>query len=187
MTLEKMIYKELKIPGCFILYPKIYSDIRGSFHESYNKNIFDKILKKKFVFVQDNFSLSKKGVLRGLHLQMNKPQGKLISVLKGSIFDVFLDMRKNSPTFKTYETIKLNYSDKNLLWLPPGIAHGFCVTSKEVHLNYKVTNFYDPNSEYTIKWNDKNLNINWPITKPIVSKKDKDCSISLSKALKLFS
>lgn len=181
-----MIYKELKITGCYLICPTIYYDKRGSFHESYNKNIFDKILNKKFIFVQDNFSSSKKGVLRGLHFQIKKPQGKLINVLKGSIFDVFLDMRKNSPTFKQYATMKLNYSDKNLLWLPPGIAHGFCALSKEVLLNYKVTSFYDPDSEHTIKWNDKSLSINWPIVNPVVSYKDRVHSISLSRALKLF-
>ena len=183
MTEKKFSIKDLEIDGCFLLFPKIYSDERGSFHEIFNKKFYDDFFKKKYKFVQDNISVSKKNVLRGLHFQAKNPQGKLLSVMKGSILDVIVDLRKNSKTFKKHIKIILNYKDKTSLWLTPGIAHGFCVLSKEALVNYKVTKYYNPKDEYTIRWNDKDLNIDWPIKKPILSKKDKNFSISFSRAL----
>ena len=173
MKLKNISYRKLNISGCYLLSPKLFKDRRGSFQETYNKKIFNQIIGDNYNFMQDNISVSNKHVLRGLHFQIKKPQGKLLRVLNGSIFDVFVDLRKKSPTFKKYQTIILKKSDNFILWLPPGIAHGFYAKTSNVILNYKVTEFYNPKDAYTLQWDDKNLNIKWPSKKPILSRKDK--------------
>jgi dTDP-4-dehydrorhamnose 3,5-epimerase len=160
-----------KINGPLIIVPSIFKDTRGFFLEKYNYKSFFKI-GIKHNFVQDNLSYSKKNVLRGLHFQKKFPQGKLVKVVKGEIFDVIVDLRKNKKSFGKYLSFRLSDKNHNQLWVPPGFAHGFCVLSKEAKVEYKCTEFYKPKDEYTLKWNDSVLEINWPIKKPIVSKKD---------------
>ena len=144
-----------------------YEDSRGYFRELF----LEKILKKKFIF--DYFSLSKKNVIRGLHLQTNKPQGKLITVLSGKIFDVCLDCRPKSKTFGKYFSIELSDSQNISLYIPEGFAHGFCSLTDKTILHYKCTNYRNKNSEVGILWNDENLKIKWPNKKHIISLKDK--------------
>mgnify|MGYP006077579397 FL=1 len=160
-----------KIIGPLIIVPSIFKDTRGFFFEKYNYKSFFKI-GIKYNFVQDNLSYSKKNVLRGLHFQKKFPQGKLVKVVKGEIFDVIVDLRKNKKSFGKYLSFRLSDKNQNQLWVPPGFAHGFCVLSKEAKVEYKCTEFYKPKDEYTLKWNDNELGINWPIKKPIVSEKD---------------
>ena len=162
MKIIKTKFKDL------IIYKKeTYRDRRGYFRELFlNKNI-----KKKFPF--DVMSFSKKNVLRGLHLQLNKPQGKLVTVLRGKIFDVALDCRKNSRTFGKYFSIILSEKKNISLYIPEGFAHGFCSLSDNTIMHYKCTNYRDKKSETGIIWNDDQIKINWPIKKPILSSKDK--------------
>lgn len=160
-----------KIIGPLIIVPSIFKDTRGVFLEKYNYKSFFKI-GIKHNFVQDNLSYSKKNVLRGLHFQKKFPQGKLVKVVKGEIFDVIVDLRKNKKSFGKHLSFRLSDKSHNQLWVPPGFAHGFCVLSKEAKVEYKCTEFYKPKDEYTLKWNDNELKINWPIKKPIVSEKD---------------
>ena len=171
-----MKIKKTSFKDCFLIEKKIFKDQRGFFFEIFKKNEFNEILKKKFNFVQDNLSYSYKGVLRGLHYQKNKPQGKLVRVVCGSIYDVVVDIRKNSPTFGKWEGFNLNSSNNLQIWVPPGFAHGFLSLSNKTIIEYKCTEYYNPNSECGILWNDDYLNIKWPINKIgklIVSKKDK--------------
>lgn len=178
----------LNIKELLILEPEVYNDKRGYFYESYNKRNFEKILKKKINFVQDNESSSKKGVLRGLHYQRTPfSQGKLIKVTKGKIFDVAVDLRKNSKSFGKYFSVILSEKNKKQLWIPKGFAHGFLSLSNDNVIQYKTTNYYSPKHEITIRWDDEKINVKWPIQykKVIISKKDKNTSISLSKFVKL--
>ena len=156
-----------KFKGLIIYKRSSYNDSRGYFRELF----LEKVIKKKFVF--DYFSLSKKNVLRGLHLQSQKPQGKLITVLSGKIFDIAVDCRVNSITFGKHFSIELSERDNTSLYIPEGFAHGFCSLSDKSILHYKCTNYRDKKSETGILWNDKDLNINWPNRKFIISKKDK--------------
>ena len=155
-----------KIKDLVLLKTNIYKDNRGFFKEV-EKN---KILKKKFIF--DCFSYSKKNTLRGLHLQTNKSQAKIITVVQGKILDVVVDLRKKSKTFGKYFAIEISHDSNFSLFIPENFAHGFLCLSKSCGVYYKCTNYRDKKSEVTIKWNDKNLKINWPIKKPILSKKD---------------
>ena len=156
-----------KIKDLVLLKTNIYKDNRGFFKEV-EKN---KILKKKFIF--DCFSYSKKNTLRGLHLQTNKSQAKIITVVQGKILDVVVDLRKKSKTFGKYFAIEISHDSNFSLFIPENFAHGFLCLSKNCGVYYKCTNYRDKKSEVTIKWNDKNLRINWPIKKPILSKKDR--------------
>ena len=156
-----------KIKDLVLLKTNIYKDNRGFFKEV-EKN---KILKKKFIF--DCFSYSKKNTLRGLHLQTNKSQAKIITVVQGKILDVVVDLRKKSKTFGKYFAIEISHDSNFSLFIPENFAHGFLCLSKSCGVYYKCTNYRDQKSEVTIKWNDKNLKINWPIKKPILSKKDR--------------
>ena len=156
-----------KIKDLVLLKTNIYKDNRGFFKEV-EKN---KILKKKFIF--DCFSYSKKNTLRGLHLQTNKSQAKIITVVQGKILDVVVDLRKKSKTFGKYFAIEISHDSNFSLFIPENFAHGFLCLSKSCGVYYKCTNYRDKKSEITIKWNDKNLKINWPIKKPILSKKDR--------------
>jgi dTDP-4-dehydrorhamnose 3,5-epimerase len=164
-----------KIPEVLIIKPKIFNDERGYFAENWNEKIFKKSTGLDIKFVQENRSFSKKGVLRGLHYQIPKPQGKLVYVLTGKILDVVVDLRKSSPTFCKNISIELNHSNHQQLWIPPGFAHGIFVLSETAELFYKVTEHYDPHCEQCIKWDDKNLNIDWQLNgrTPLLSEKDK--------------
>jgi dTDP-4-dehydrorhamnose 3,5-epimerase len=163
---------ETPLAGALILEPKVFGDSRGFFLESYNEKAFAAIgIKDKFV--QDNHSYSARGVLRGLHYQIQKPQGKLIRVVSGEVLDVFLDLRKSSPTFSRWHSARLSGENKRLAWIPAGFAHGFHVLSESAHVLYKTTDFYAPDLERTILWNDPDLKINWEnIGEPALSQKD---------------
>lgn len=158
--------------------PEIHKDKRGYFFESWNNENFQKATQKKYTFAQDNESLSFQGVLRGLHYQLNpQPQGKLIKVTYGKIFDVLVDIRKSSNTFMKYYGLELSDDNKFQLWIPKGFAHGFLTLSEYAVVNYKVTNPWAKNLERTILWNDGEININWPMSKlkldkPKLSSKD---------------
>ncbi len=162
MRIIKTKFKDLKV-----LDKKTFKDNRGFFRELFLK----KYLKEELIF--DIMSLSKKNVIRGLHLQTRKPQAKLVTVLRGKIFDVCLDCRKKSKTFGKYFGITLSESKNQSLFIPKGFAHGFCTLSDKTIVHYKCSNYRDKNSEVGILWNDRDLNIKWPIKKPIISKKDK--------------
>lgn len=163
----------LAIADLVLIEPKVFSDERGSFFESFNHAQFEQAVGQPVHFVQDNQSHSIKNVLRGLHYQIQQPQGKLVRVLSGEIFDVAVDIRKSSPTYGQSVGIELSDSNHRQLWIPPGFAHGFLVTSDTAVVLYKVTSYYDPQSERCIVWDDRDLAINWPIgTQPVLSTKD---------------
>ena len=161
-----------KIQGLILIEPKKFFDKRGYFYESYNSKSYSKIGIKN-LFVQDNLSISKKNILRGLHYQNKKPQGKLVTVIKGSILDVAVDIRKSSKTFGNHQTFILSEKNGKQLWIPKNFAHGFLTLSSKTIVSYKCTDFYDPSDQNTIIWNDEILNIAWPIKKPIISENDK--------------
>jgi len=162
---------QTNIPEVFIIEPKVFGDDRGFFYESFNKKLFSEYIKDDFV--QDNHSKSAKGVLRGLHYQLKQPQGKLVRVTIGEVYDVAVDIRKNSPTFGRWVGVELSAANKRMLWVPKGFAHGFLVVSEFAEFLYKTTDFYDPSSERCILWNDPDLAIPWPIgNSPILSAKD---------------
>jgi dTDP-4-dehydrorhamnose 3,5-epimerase len=167
-----MKFEKLEIPGVVLITPAVHGDERGFFFESFRQNKFDEIC-GKHDFVQENHSKSKKNILRGLHYQLEKPQGKLVRVTKGEVFDVAVDLRKSSNTFGNWVGVYLNEENKNMLWVPPGFAHGFYVTSDEAEFQYKCTDYYNPGDEYSLLWDDKTLNIVWPsLDLPVVSAKD---------------
>jgi dTDP-4-dehydrorhamnose 3,5-epimerase len=160
------------LPGVFILEPRVFGDERGFFFESYNQQIMADVgIVERFV--QDNHSCSSRNVLRGLHYQVKHPQGKLVRVVDGEILDVAVDMRRSSASFGRWETVRLSGENKRMLWIPVGFAHGFRVLSKKAHVLYKATDFYAPEYERTLAWNDPQLKINWQLdSEPIVSAKD---------------
>jgi len=167
-------FKKLKIPDVILIESKSFEDDRGYFLENYNESLFIKN-EIKTKFIQDNFSYSQKNVLRGLHFQINpKAQAKLVSVLKGEIFDVAVDLRKNSSTYMKWISEKLSATNHKSLYIPEGFAHGFCVLSDDAYVMYKVNSNFYPEFEGGIIWNDPELNISWPISKPILSKKDEN-------------
>lgn len=160
------------LPGIVLLEPRVFGDDRGFFLESYNQRAFAG-LGIGDAFVQDNHSYSEKNVVRGLHYQIQQPQGKLVRVITGEILDVALDMRRSSPTFGKWEAFTLSDKNKLMLWVPPGFAHGFRVASANTHVLYKTTDFYAPEHERTVAWNDPALGIDWQLDgKPIISSKD---------------
>jgi dTDP-4-dehydrorhamnose 3,5-epimerase len=168
-----MQVSETKLPGILLIEPKVYPDSRGYFFEMFNQANYDKHGINKH-FVQDNISRSSKNVLRGLHYQLEKPQAKLVSVLQGSVYDVVVDIRKNSPTFGQWFGVELNDKNHLQLFIPEGFAHGFYVLSQEVYFFYKCSDYYHPPSEQGIRWDDPDLGINWGAVDPIVSEKDKN-------------
>lgn len=172
--MNKFNFIKTDIKDLYIIEQMIFEDDRGYFMETYNKNdFFESGL--KMTFVQDNQSKSKQGVLRGLHFQSENPQGKLVRVLEGEVFDVAVDLRKNSETFGKWHGIILSNKNKKQFYIPEGFAHGFLVLSKEATFSYKCTNFYSPKDESGIIWNDTDININWPIENKsniILSEKD---------------
>jgi dTDP-4-dehydrorhamnose 3,5-epimerase len=163
---------ETPLTGALVLEPRVFEDDRGFFLESYNEKTFAEIgIRDKFV--QDNHSCSKRGVLRGLHYQVQQVQGKLVRVVSGEVLDVFLDLRRSSPTFGHWHAVKLSGENRLLAWIPAGFAHGFHVLSDHAHVLYKSTEFYFPELERTVLWNDPDLNIDWGNTAPpLLSSKD---------------
>ena len=162
------------IKDLIIIEPNVFGDDRGYFFETYNTQSWESITDKTPNFVQDNESLSHKGVLRGLHFQ-NPPyaQGKLVRVIKGAVLDVVVDIRKKSPTYGQWNSIVLSEENKTMFWVPPGFAHGFLTLENNTIFSYKCTQFYNKESEGSILWNDPILNIDWEIDEPILSEKDK--------------
>ena len=162
------------IADVLIIEPKVFGDSRGFFFESFNQAQFDEAVGGHVDFVQDNHSRSAKGVLRGLHYQIQKPQGKLVRVVRGSVFDVAVDIRRSSPTFGQWVGVELTEENHRQLWVPPGLAHGFVVTSDSADFLYKTTEFYAPAHERAILWNDADLGIVWPDIgmQPLLSGKD---------------
>lgn len=160
------------LPEVMLLEPRLFGDLRGFFFESWNEREFER-LGIRAHFVQDNHSRSAKGVLRGLHYQIRQPQGKLVRAISGEIFDVVVDIRKRSPTFGRWEGVYLDAVSHQMLWIPIGFAHGFCVLSEFAEVQYKATDFYAPEHDRCILWNDPELRIDWPlISAPALSAKD---------------
>jgi dTDP-4-dehydrorhamnose 3,5-epimerase len=167
-----------KIPDILIIKPQVFGDDRGFFFESFNSKIFFEKTQLNPHFVQDNHSRSQQNVLRGLHYQIQQPQGKLVRVIMGEIFDVAVDIRKSSPTFGQWVGINLSAENKQQLWIPEGFAHGFLVLSEYAEVLYKTNNFYAPEYERSILWNDPDININWNLNvEPLLSKKDQNASL----------
>lgn len=163
-----------KLEGCVIIEPKVFGDERGFFLEVFQVERYADLAGISLPFVQDNQSRSSKDVLRGLHFQKTKPQGKLVRVVKGEVYDVAVDIRQGSPTFGEWEAVILSDKNKLQFWVPPGFAHGFVVLTDIADFEYKCTDYYDPSDEGNILWNDPDLNIRWPVDVPILSEKDAD-------------
>lgn len=164
---------ETGLADVLILEPRVFGDERGFFMESYNRRRFAD-LGLPTEFVQDNHSRSARGVLRGLHYQIRQPQGKLVRVVRGAVFDVAVDLRRGSPTFGRWEGVELSEENKRMLWIPPGFAHGFLVLSDYADFLYKTTDFYAPEHERCLLWNDPEVGIVWPLEgEPILSAKDR--------------
>jgi dTDP-4-dehydrorhamnose 3,5-epimerase len=163
----------LSIPDVVLIEPKLFGDARGFFFESFNQQAFNQATGTNHQFVQDNHSRSAKGVLRGLHYQIEQPQGKLVRVVRGAVWDVAVDIRKSSPTFGQWVGAELSEDNQHQLWVPPGFAHGFVVLSESADFLYKTTDYYAPQHERCIAWNDAQLAIAWPYAgEPVLSAKD---------------
>jgi len=163
---------ESRIHGAKLISPKVFEDERGFFLETFQRKSYQEILETDLEFVQDNQSRSFQGVLRGLHFQSSRPQGKLVRVVRGQVFDVAVDIRPGSPTFGMWDGFYLGEEDKAQFWLPPGLAHGFVVLSDYADFEYKCTDYYDPSGEKCLLWNDPEINISWPVENPRLSAKD---------------
>ncbi|UTD55546.1 dTDP-4-dehydrorhamnose 3,5-epimerase [Halomonas sp. MS1] len=168
-----MQYEKLAIPDVVLITPQVFGDERGFFMETFRQSEFEHHC-GHYTFVQDNHSKSTHGILRGLHYQHQQPQGKLVRVTQGEVFDVAVDMRKSSPTYGQWVGATLSEQNKQMLWVPPGFAHGFYVTSETAEFQYKCTDYYAPGDEVSILWNDPQLAIQWPTQgqKPRLSAKD---------------
>lgn len=166
------------IPDVLIFEPKLFGDERGFFMESYNQKVFDAAVGRHVEFVQDNHSRSVKGVLRGLHYQIQQPQGKLVRVTQGAVFDVAVDIRRSSPTFGKWVSVELSAENRRQLWVPEGFAHGFLVISESADFMYKTTDFYAPEHEWAIAWDDPELAVDWPVEAlpPQLSPKDRSAT-----------
>lgn len=162
------------IPDVLLIEPKVYGDDRGWFYESFNQQEFSAVIGQTINFVQDNHSLSKRGVLRGMHYQLERTQGKLVRVCQGSVFDVVVDIRQASPTFGDWVGVELSQENKKQLWIPPGFAHGFLVLSEEAQFLYKTTDYWHPSSERCLMWDDPTVGIQWPtiVGSPQLNPKD---------------
>lgn len=168
-----MIITPTAISDVIILEPQVFGDARGFFFESFNQKAFNQNTGLNVQFVQDNHSRSARGVLRGMHYQIHQPQGKLVRVVRGAVFDVTVDIRKSSPTFGQWVGVELTEENHRQLWVPPGFAHGFVVQSESADFLYKTTDYYAPKFERCIRWDDPDIAIDWPIeAPPIVSVKD---------------
>ena len=161
-----------KLKGCVIIEPRVFGDDRGFFLETFQAARYKQEAGIDLPFVQDNHSRSARGVLRGLHFQKTKPQGKLVRVVRGEVYDVAVDIRKGSATFGEWEGVILSEDNKKQFWVPPGFAHGFVVLSDTADFEYKCTDYYDPSDEGSVLWSDPDLNIPWPIANPVLSAKD---------------
>ena len=164
---------ESGIKGVFIIEPDVYEDDRGFFMETFHNERYRKLLGINLDFVQDNISRSSKNVLRGMHFQKNYPQGKLVKASRGEILDVIVDLRKDSLTYGTWQSFRLSEQNKLQVWIPPGFAHGFLVMSDSADFEYKCTEYYHPEDELCLMWNDPEVAIDWTINEPIVTGKDK--------------
>lgn len=163
----------LQIEGLKVFEPRVFADNRGHFFESFNQKQFNELVGQEITFVQDNESVSAKGVLRGLHFQTpDMAQGKLVRVIQGAVLDVAVDLRKSSPTYGQHYSIELSAENKRVFWIPEGFGHGFLSLMDDTIFAYKCTNYYSTQHEATIQWNDPNLNIDWGISSPILSSKD---------------
>jgi len=163
-----------EIPDLLVLEPKVFGDDRGFFLESYNRRSFREVTGLDVAFVQDNHSRSKRNVLRGLHYQIRQPQGKLVRVIAGEVFDVAVDLRRSSPTFGRWVSFTLDAGSKRMAWIPPGFAHGFLVLSDHAEFVYKTTDYYAPEHERTQLWNDPALAIPWPMRgEPVMTDRDR--------------
>ncbi|MEL0630698.1 dTDP-4-dehydrorhamnose 3,5-epimerase [Psychromonas aquatilis] len=181
-----MKFIETNIPDVKIIEPQVFGDERGFFMETFRTSLFNEHCGER-EFVQENHSKSSKGILRGLHYQTENTQGKLVRVTKGEVFDVAVDLRKDSPTFGQWAGVLLSEDNKRQLWVPEGFAHGFYVTTEEAEFVYKCTDTYNPSAEVSIKWDDPTINIDWPITEnqpPLLSAKDEN-GLSFADAPKL--
>lgn len=173
---------ETKIPDLLILEPRVHGDERGFFMESYNRKTFSDVLGRDVDFVQDNHSRSEKGVLRGIHYQIKQPQGKLVRVVSGCVFDVAVDLRKSSPHFGQWVGAELSEQNKKMFWVPEGFGHGFLVLSEQADFLYKTTDYYAPEYERCVRWDDPEIGIDWPLdAEPQLSAKDKQ-ALPFSKA-----
>ncbi len=174
---------ETSLPGVLVVEPRLFSDERGFFFESFNARNFSEVANVDYDFVQDNHSKSSRGVLRGLHYQIQRPQGKLVRVTEGAVFDVAIDIRKGSPNFGDWVGIELSASNMRQLWIPPDFAHGFLVLSETAQVLYKATDYYAPEYDRTLKWDDRDIGIDWPEASctPILSEKDQK-AVSLADA-----
>jgi dTDP-4-dehydrorhamnose 3,5-epimerase len=162
---------ETKLPGAVVIEPQVFGDARGFFYESYNEAKYREagIVAR---FVQSNVSRSARGVLRGLHYQWPNPQGKLVSVLEGEVYDVAVDIRRGSPTFGQWAGVMLTADNHRHFWIPEGFAHGFCVASESAIFSYQCTALYDRDADAGIRWNDADIGIDWPVSEPLLSDKD---------------
>jgi dTDP-4-dehydrorhamnose 3,5-epimerase len=164
-----------RLPQVLLLEPRVFGDARGFFFESWNQRVFDEAVGKPVHFVQDNHSRSAQGVLRGLHYQLTQPQGKLVRVVAGRVFDVAVDMRRDSPQCGQWTGVELSAENQRMLWIPPGFAHGFLVMSESADFLYKASAYYTPADEKTLAWDDPSVAIDWPLAAgaaPLVSVKD---------------
>ena len=166
-----------KLQDCVIIEPTVFDDNRGFFLETFQAERYSKLAGIKLPFVQDNFSRSSRGVLRGLHFQKTKPQGKLVRVVRGEVYDVAVDIRQGSPTYGQWEAVILSEENKTQFWVPLGFAHGFVVLSETADFEYKCTDYYDPSDEGSLLWNDPDLKIPWPIDNPKLSEKDSNAPL----------
>lgn len=180
-----MDYKQLAIADVILMSPKVFGDERGFFMETFRQSEFNKHC-GEYQFVQDNHSSSTKGILRGLHYQHEKPQGKLVRVIRGEVFDVAVDMRRSSPTFGQWVGEYLSEENKRMLWVPPGFAHGFLVTSDSAEFTYKCTDYYNPGDEHSLLWNDETVAIDWPDINIEFLLSEKDCKASIFEDSKYF-
>lgn len=161
------------IPDVLIIEPEVFGDDRGFFYESFNRKAFENATGLALNFVQDNHSKSLNGVLRGLHYQTQHPQGKLMRVIRGAVYDVAVDIREDSSTFGQWVGVELSDTNHKQMWVPPGFAHGFVVMSELAEVLYKTTDYYSPEHERCIAWDDPDLAISWPVTDPVLSAKDR--------------
>ena len=166
-----MEIEKTSIDGVLLIKPKVWGDARGYFVETWQKERYE-AAGIALPFVQDNHSMSRRGILRGLHYQKTRPQGKLVSVSLGRVFDVAVDIRKGSPTFGKWFGVELTQENQWQLWIAPGLAHGFVVVSEEAHFHYKCTDYYCPSDEAGIRWNDPDIAVAWPVDNPLLSAKD---------------
>jgi len=164
---------ETAVSGAVIIEPRVFGDHRGFFLETFQAKRYQNMAGIELEFVQDNHSRSGKGVLRGLHFQKNHPQGKLVRVVRGAVFDVAVDIRPESPTFGKWAGVELTEDNHRQFWVPPGLAHGFLVLSDVADFEYKCTDYYDPTDEGCLLWNDPDIGIEWPVSEPVLSDKDK--------------